>query len=231
MISIIIPLYNQAKLVGRCLESILAQTYQPQEVVVVNDGSEDNPQVVLNKFKPRFKEAGIRFEIMNQVNKGAAAARNQGAKNAGGKYLLFVDADIVLKPEMLAKMKAVLDKHPQISYVYSAHKFGFKKFKCLAFSASRLKQMPYIHTTSLLRREHFPGFDESLKRLQDWDLWLTMLEQGRRGMGIDEVLFTVKPGGTMSSWLPSFAYRFLPFLPQVKKYKQAIEIIKKKHKI
>ncbi len=229
MISIIIPLYNQAKLVGRCLESILAQSRPPAEVIVVNDGSTDNPETELAKFKPRFSAKNISFKIINQPNRGAAAARNRGAGLARGQYLLFADADIVMRPEMLAKMKAQLEARPKASYVYSAHRFGWKKFKCLPFSAERLKQMPYIHTTSLLRREHFVGFDESLKRLQDWDLWLAMLARGYVGTGLDKVLFSIKPGGTMSAWLPSWAYRLLPFLPAVKKYKQAVKIIKKKH--
>jgi len=88
----------------------------------------------------------------------------------------------------------------------------------------------YIHTTSLIRKKHFPGFDKKLKRFQDWDLWLTMLDRGYKGKFIPEILFQVKPGGTMSKWLPKGVYK-LPFLKQVQKYKEAEKIIKAKHKL
>ena len=84
---------------------------------------------------------------------------------------------------------------------------------------------------ALIRREDFPatGWDESLKKFQDWDLWLTMLSLGKIGYFIPQVLFTISTGGVMSSWLPSFAYKLLPFLPTVKKYKAAKAVIFKKH--
>ena len=133
-----------------------------------------------------------------------------------------------MKPGMLSKMSKALDEHPNISYVYSSFKFGWKKFKLWEFDAARLRQMPYIHTTSLIRREHFPGFDPNLKRLQDWDLWLTMLEQGHVGQWISEVLFEVKAGGTMSSWLPSFLAK-IGLGKKAKQYQAAVKIIKNKH--
>jgi hypothetical protein len=101
------------------------------------------------------------------------------------------------------------------------------------FSAEKLTKMPYIHTMALIKRKDFPatGWDESIKKLQDWDLWLTMLEQGKIGYWVHQVLFTVAPGGIYSSWLPSAAYKLLPFLPAVKKYQAAVKIIKTKHGI
>jgi hypothetical protein len=128
-------------------------------------------------------------------------------------------------------MLKTLRNNPRVSYVYSSFKYGSKTFKLWPFNANKLKKIPYIHTTSLIRQKHFPGFDEKIKRLQDWDLWLTMLKQGYIGIWIDKILFKVHTGGTMSGWLPSFIYKVMPFLPSVKKYKQAVEIIKKKHNL
>lgn len=89
--------------------------------------------------------------------------------------------------------------------------------------------MPFIHTTSLLRRNDFPGFDENIKRLQDWDLWLTMLEQGRTGVWLPEYLFMVKTGGTMSKWIPKFFIRYFRRSKKVGDYLQAVDQVKKKH--
>ena len=167
---------------------------------------------------------------MTQPNQGTAAARIAGAKIAQADFIIFCDADIVLKPEMLETMVATLKKSPQASYAYCAFKFGQKTFKLWPFSAEKLKKIPYIHTTSLIRKKHFTGFDKNLKRFQDWDLWLTMLEKGYTGKFIPEILFTVVPGGTMSHWLPKVFYKFSWF-KKVKEYRRAEKIIKQKHNL
>lgn len=259
MISIIIPVYNQADKLSRCLESILNQTILTSphpspsqgegvlEVIIVNDGSTDDVSDRIKNYPLRrsFSEASElrikNFKVINQENSGSNPARNRGAKEASGEYIIFCDADIIMKPEMLEVMLYTLKKNPQASYAYSSFKYGWKSFKLWPFDAEKLKTMPYIHTTSLIRRETFPGFsakggpafgwDESIERLQDWDLWLTMLEQGHKGIWVNKILFKAQGGGTISNWLPSFAYKLFPLLKGVKKYKAAEEIIRKKHKL
>ena len=220
-VSVIIPVYNQAKRVGECLQSIFKQTFKDFEVIVVNDGSTDNLAKALRPYLGKFR-------LISQKNRGAAAARNAGYRLSTGKYLLFCDADIVLKPQMLEKMVKTLEQNPQAAYVYSSYKFGGKLFKGWPFDAEKLKKINFAHTTSLIRRERFCGFDEKLKRFQDWDLWLTMSARGERGVWLPEVLFTVKAGGTMSFWLPKFMYRF-SWLPAVARYRAAEKIIRQKH--
>jgi hypothetical protein len=89
----------------------------------------------------------------------------------------------------------------------------------------------------LLRREHFPGFDESVRRLQDWDLWLTMLEAGRTGTWIPETLFTCLPHkGGISTWVPGIVYE-IPWrragirIPTVEKFVEARERMRAKHRL
>lgn len=198
------------------LASLRGQTYQDFEVIIVDDGNE--PALLLDS----------NARIIRQVHSGAAVARNTGAKEARGEYLLFLDADIVMEPKMLKKMLEALENNPQSSYAYSQFKFGFKTFKLWPFDGEKLKQMPYIHTTSLMRRADFHGFDPEIKRLQDWDLWMTMLANDKKGVFIPEILFQVMTGGSISIWLPSFLYKF-KWLPWVKKYNAAVKIIKDKH--
>jgi len=230
MISIIIPIYNQANKLSKCLNSILNQIYKDCEVIVVDDGSIDNPESILkntdlNKYFNTY--------FLKQENKGAPAARNRGYRQAQGQYLFFCDADTVLEPQALEIMINTLKKHPEASYAYSSFLWGKKLFKLGPFDEKKLRTMPCVNTMSLIRREHFPknGWDESIKKLQDWDLYLTMLAQGHRGIWINKVLFKIYPGGTISNWLPSFAYKLFPFLPSVKKYNQAVATIKSKHNL
>lgn len=229
MISIIIPIYNQADKLEACLNSIKRQTYSNYEIIVINDRSTDRLSSIIEKYKKIF---GYKIEFYhNQKNHGAPYSRNKGFRYSKGEYILFLDADSVLREDALEVMLDTLKIQTDASYVYSNHKFGMKKFKLFPFSAEKLKEMPYIHTSALIRRKDFPskGWDENIKRLQDWDLWLTMLEEGHQAYWIDEFLFKVESGGTMSGWMPSLFYKIFPFLPAVKKYKKAVKIIKGKH--
>lgn len=227
MISIIIPIYNHAEKVGQTFKSILAQTHSDWEVIAVNDGSTDSIDAVIEQWRPAFPPD--RFQYFSRPHEGGNAARNFGATQAIGDYLLFCDADLTLRPHMLEKMLKTLDEHPEASFAYSSFKYGSKVFRLFPYDPERLRRMSYIHTSALIRREHFPGFDPEIRRLQDWDLWLTMLSNGHTGVWIDEVLYSSARDGHISSWIPSAAYKLLPFLPAVKKYKAAHAVLRKKH--
>lgn len=227
-ISIIIPTYNHGKELLECLESILNQTYQNFEIIVVDDGSTDNTQKLLEACNPRIK-------IIQQEHQGANVARNRGFRESTGQYLLFCDADVILEPEMLEKMVAALETNLQASYAYSSFKLGWKTFRSFPFDPEKLKKFNYISTMSLIKREHFPSFDEQIQRLQDWDLWLTMLEQEHVGIWLPEVLFIAKSRKRgMSRWLPSFFYK-IPWrklgihIAALEEYEKAKNVIVQKH--
>jgi glycosyltransferase involved in cell wall biosynthesis len=226
MISLVIPTYNNQKTIGKCLESILKQTYQDFEIIVINDGSTDKTLDVLNKYRDRIK-------LFSQVNQGSPVARNFGFEKSCGEYIFFCDADIIFKAKALEKMVNLLNTRPEISYVYSAFRFGWKIFRLNAFDPEKLKKINYISTNSLIRKRDFPGWDEALKKFQDWDLWLTMLENDHIGAWIPEVLFRVQTkNGGISSWLPSFMYKLRWFKNnKVRQYEEAREVILKKHKL
>ena len=249
LISVIIPVYNHAHTLKRSIESIFNQTHRPLEVIVVNDGSTDNFAEVIKECLLLTEGdcigAGSVLSVISQINSGAPAAKNRGFAQSKGEYVIFWDADTLARPQMLEKMFVALQKNPQASYAYSQFKFGWKTIKSGAFSADKLKKINYIDTTSLIRRDALLDsplgrgrgglaegpFDTSLKRFQDWDLWLTMLEQGKTGIFIPEVLYEKVVGSRegISTWLPSFFYRLPWKTAEVKKYEQAKEVIMKKH--
>lgn len=228
LISIIIPAYQTERSIADCLDSIFAQSFREYEIIVVNDGSTDRTGDILEHYRDRIT-------ILTQENRGRQATRNRGARHAHGAFLLFCDADIVLRPDCLAAMLHALTVHPEAAYAYSSFMYGWKKFRSWAFSAERLRTMNYIHTTTLIRQEYFSGFDESVERLQDWDLWLTMLERGHRGVWIPDYLFRIRTHrGGLSSWLPAFAYtipwqRFGIRIARLERYRVAEQRIREKH--
>lgn len=237
-ISVIIPAYNHGKELPGCLNSVFSQTFKNLEVLVVNDGSTDITEEILKKYRAR-KECSANFQIISQANQGAPMARNNGFKKSHGEYVIFLDADIKLKKDALEIMLNTLNDHPNASYTYSAFKFGLKKFPLFPFDAVKLRQCNYIHTSALIRREHFPknGFDPSLKKFQDWDLWLTMLKEGHTGIWIPKILFTLKPRKKgMSEWIPSFLYKinwkkFGIRIKSIDNYEKWREIVWEKHGI
>ena len=229
-ISVIIPSYQHAATIAECLASIFAQTRKPDEIIVVNDGSTDDTERVLAAFADRVT-------IVMQTNQGGNIARNNGFARSTGDLVIFCDADVVMVPDMLETMEKALVGHPEASYAYSGFRFGWKSFSSFPFDKALLRRMNFVHTTSLVRREHFPGFDPSIKRFQDWDVWLTMLEQGHLGTFVDRELFQVidrsdRPG--ISQWRPSFLYKIpwhrLPWSPSsIRRYAAAKQIIAIKH--
>ncbi|MFA5945463.1 MAG: glycosyltransferase family A protein [Patescibacteria group bacterium] len=230
LISVIIPTYQHAGSLPGCIDSVLDQTYKEIEIIVVDDGSTDETLKVLEKYAGKIK-------VVRQENKGSNPARNRGFAESRGEYVIFCDADIVMENEMLEKMHKSLIQNPQASYAYSGFTFGWKTFWGTPFSDEKIRKMNFAHTTSLIRRADFPGFDEQIKRLQDWDVWLTMLERGHRGILVPGVLFHVRIDGVSrigSAWLPKLAYRipwqYSPWQPKsIKKYTEAREIIARKH--
>ena len=89
-ISVVIPCYNSAGHIGRCLDSVLAQALQPAEIICVNDGSTDNTLDILNDYKK--KHASL-ISVIDQPNSGAGKARNSGVQRATGEFIQFLDAD------------------------------------------------------------------------------------------------------------------------------------------
>ena len=105
LISIIVPLYNKDQYIKRCLLSILNQTYNDFEIIIINDGSTDNSEQIVRELNNKK----IRFYTTN--NKGVSHARNFGIREAKGEYVCFVDADDYVSPNYLSTMIYNMDKN------------------------------------------------------------------------------------------------------------------------
>ena len=116
--SIIIPVYNVGDYLRRCLDSLLAQSYDNIEIIAVNDGSVDNSLDILKEYKRKDK----RVFVYSQDNKGVVMAREFGLKKASGGYCLMMDADDWLKKDAIERMDGYLKKFGDVDVL----KFRFK---------------------------------------------------------------------------------------------------------
>ncbi|MEA3223996.1 MAG: glycosyltransferase family A protein, partial [Thermodesulfobacteriota bacterium] len=112
-VSVVIPVYNGANFIAQTIQSALDQTLQGREVIVINDGSTDNSDKEILKFRD-----GIVY--IKQENKGVSAARNIGIQRAKGEYIAFLDQDDVFLPNKLEKLASFLDQYPGYGMVYSS---------------------------------------------------------------------------------------------------------------
>lgn len=112
MVSIIVPIYNSEKTLKRCIESILVQTYNQLEILLVNDGSTDSSLEICESYR----KIDSRIKIISGPNRGVAAARNIGLKNVHGEYILYIDSDDWIEPNMVEVLiKALKEKSADIS--------------------------------------------------------------------------------------------------------------------
>jgi glycosyltransferase involved in cell wall biosynthesis len=185
-VSVIIPLYNREKLIERAIDSVLKQSYSDFELIVVDDCSTDNSaKVVQNIDDPRI------IYIKHDVNKGANTARNTGIKLAKGEYIAFQDSDDEWLPGKLEKQMALIVESPsKVGIVYSGFWriqdkqktfYPYEWIKKLEGDISNeVLKTSFISTQTLLVKKscfnHIGLFDETLPRLQDWDMVIRLSE-------------------------------------------------------
>ena len=195
MFSVIIPLYNKAPYIERAIQSVLSQTFQEFELIVVDDGSTDNPFVQLSVSSQQLSvDAPENFKMMRviqQQNQGVSTARNNGVKLAKYDYIAFLDADDSWEPTYLEEMNDLIAAYPNAG-IYGSSYFIVKNFKkriapigveknfdrglinyCQVYSKTLC--MPLWTGATIIRKSIFDlenGFNPRLKLGEDFDLWI-----------------------------------------------------------
>ncbi len=189
--SVIIPCYNQGRFIKEAVDSVLLQTFQDFEIIVVNDGSTD-PET--NQILSAF--SAPKTTILHTSNQGPAAARNTAIQAAKGLYILPLDADDKIAPTYLEKAIDVLEKNNDIGIVYcDAEFFGNEtgKWDLSPYSLKRILNSNCIFVSSFFHKsawEKVGGFKENMIfSLEDWDFWLSLIENGSNVYKIPETLF------------------------------------------
>jgi len=163
----------------------------PKLTIVIPHRMTENADVTVNSIaKGTFQD--YKIVVVPDQGKGAQWARNEGFKQVDTELVLFSDNDIQWQTEALQTLVEVLERTPKASYSYGRYKLGNDLWSHEAWNPQLLKQHNYISTMSVIRTKDLPNppFDEKIHRLQDWDLWLTMLEQGKRGVYVEDLIFT-----------------------------------------
>ena len=191
-VSVMIPYYNCKEYIVETIQSVLSQSHQNFEIIIVDDGSDPEHADYLREFLA--DKPAIRYAVQN--NQGVAAARNHAARLAGGKYFLFLDSDDLILPDYIEKCVTVLENNPDCKLVYPLAEYfdaqeGLWNLPDYDGLESLLKgnRIPII---SMHRAEDFVslgGFDENLTTHEDWDLWIRLLSNGGTVIRIPEVLF------------------------------------------
>jgi glycosyltransferase involved in cell wall biosynthesis len=183
--SIIVPVFNQARYLEEAINSALNQTHRDTEVIVVDDGSTDNSYDIARRF-------GKSITVLRQKNQGVPLARNAGAKISRGEFLLFLDSDDWIDREYLDKTIPLMTEGVGVVSTYMQY-FGEKDnlIPPLGMTIEVEADSNQLPITSLIRREAFPGYNSfpMIFGMEDWDLWLGIMEGGWKVVALNEALF------------------------------------------
>ena len=180
VISVITPTYNRARFLPAAVASVLSQTFGDFELIIVDDGSEDNTPDVL---KPFFADRRVRY--VYQENQGQSHARNLALKQATGDFIAFLDSDDVWAPDKLEKQLAVFRANSEVDIVHGDEAIINEQGSVVSLQNMRrysgritrylLADNSVSITTALVRRRCFDemgGFDTSVGVADDYELWL-----------------------------------------------------------
>lgn len=183
MFSIVIPVFNKEKYVGRAISSVLNQTFSEFELIIIDDGSTDNSMCIIEQFKDS------RIKIISKENEGVSTARNVGIKNAKYEYIAFLDADDVWNPNFLKIVYKLIQDFPEAGAYYTNYKIVKKEkkqndqfkinkdYKCILINdyfLFAIKDKP-MWTSCVVVKKHvlndIGGFPQNITRGEDIYLW------------------------------------------------------------
>lgn len=199
-VSVVIPTYNRARQVVSAVDSVLAQSVPVHEVIVVDDGSDDDTAAVLRPY-------GKAVRLLRQENRGVSSARNLGIRAARGEWLALLDSDDRWLPDKLARQRAFHAANPDFLLSQTDEHWVRNGFRVNKAKRFRQKEAGWIFVASLAMCHVSPSavlihrrifdevglFDEDLPACEDYDLWLRIARRYPVGL-VDEPLI-VKTGG------------------------------------
>ena len=185
--TVIIPLYNKEPYIKRALETVLNQTYDNFEIIIIDDGSTDEGVRIVSSIQD------TRIKVFSQINSGVSAARNRGALLAKNQYLAFLDADDTWEPNFLQEISNLIDEFPYAGIYATNNKFIYPSGKVMLESFSdlfngnnigiiedyfglfaKIQKSPFSNSNLCIPKkiyDEFGGYKEGVKLTEDSDLW------------------------------------------------------------
>ena len=193
-VSVVIPCFNQGQFIDEAVDSVLAQSFTNFEIIIVNDGSTDEPT---NRLLQNYCKEKTR--VIVTANMGLAQARNNGIAVASGKYILPLDADDRIDATYLEKAVAILDDDSETGIVYcKARLFGAVETEWLLpeYSLEGMLLDNVIFCSAFFRRDDWlalGGYDPGMiYGWEDYEFWLGLIERGRKVVRLEDVLFSYR---------------------------------------
>ncbi|MEQ1065428.1 glycosyltransferase [Acinetobacter sp. XH1741] len=202
LVSIVIPCYNHANFVQDCIQSVITQTYQNIELIIIDDGSKDESVKKIQNLIQQCKERFVRFEFRNRPNKGLSATLNEALEWCQGEYYSVIASDDMLLKDKLeiqidffknsadSSIVGVFGGYNLINNYNSVIKTVHMKEKKYLFDEIFLHNFDLPAPTALLKLEHIRavgGYKEDLK-IEDWYMWLKLTENNHSLVYLDKVL-------------------------------------------
>lgn len=192
LVSIIVPCYNQAQYLPEALQTVLEQTYQNWECIIVNDGSPDNTELVAKEWLAKDS----RFKYIYKENGGLSSARNVGIENSKGEFILPLDADDKISNNYLEECVLKFKNNQNVSIVYGeAIKFGAVNhtWNLSEFNYENLLHNNMIYCSAIFKKNDWDtvgGYDEQMKfGFEDWEFWIRMLNHDSIVLKCKEAIF------------------------------------------
>lgn len=196
MISVIIPTYNYGRFLSECIDSVLAQTIDDWECIIVDNASSDDTEQIVLQYKQQDNR--IRYCKLKE-NRGPSSARNEGVRQSRGEYLLFLDADDLIVEQKLENALILFENNPDATVVYSDMRYfkdGNQSLLYFRMAMEPANDVPWMSYKEGRKKEMLPEFlqgnqmvisspifkktavaevgyfDETLLHYEDWDFWL-----------------------------------------------------------
>ncbi|REC80206.1 glycosyltransferase family 2 protein [Chryseobacterium elymi] len=227
LISVVVPCYNQAAYLDECLQSVLDQTHQNWECIIVNDGSTDHTEETAIKWTQKDN----RFIYTYKKNGGLSSARNTGLKKASGGYIQFLDSDDTIHPEKFSKSLSGNKEYPLIVSQFTIYRNqtqypgynrveqNYLSFEGILFGWDLKFSIP-IHCALISKKllEDFQ-FDTTLTSCEDWLMWIYITKNNPETLLIDESLahYRKEDSNSMSSDLYKILHQRIKIFPMLKK--------------
>lgn len=199
LVSVVIPCYNHERFVQDSIQSVIDQTYQNIELIIIDDGSKDGSVEKIKEMIPACQERFIRFEFRHRPNKGLSATLNEALEWCEGIYFSALASDDMIKPHKISYQTKILNCKPHVSGVFGGTEVILKNGQILK---SKLKQREYGFVDIFLHEHNLPALTQLIRLedlrnvngfrekfiIEDWVMWLDLTQSGKSLYLDDEVV-------------------------------------------